>query len=325
MQTQSVDAESESRAERFSSILVPVDGSPESLEAIGYAARFRADRILVLRVEVDQPSDDQGEDDAYARWSREHLARVNQDLQDQVASNKGAAATVEYKIRYGNPAEQIISEGQDHDLIVMSSSGKGAAGRLLFGSVTDRVSRFGTTPTLVIRASRNRAAAGPSERVVVPLDGSELAERAIPLARRAALAASLPIHLVRCVGMDETLQTVRKLRKEAGNIYNLGDEPYEIARKQTEAEAVAYLESVRDQLAAEGLEVTIELLGGTASFELLEAINDRDIVVVTSRGHGGIQRWMLGSVSERLLREAKAPVMLVPVGRTGNEGRTETA
>jgi nucleotide-binding universal stress UspA family protein len=44
--------------------------------------------------------------------------------------------------------------------------------------------------------------------------------------------------------------------------------------------------------------------------------------VMTSRGQGGMQRWMLGSVSEKLLREAKAPVLLIPVGRTGNEGRS---
>lgn len=307
--------------DRLASIVVPVDGSPESLEAIDYAEQFRADRLLILRVEVDEPLDGQREDDAYTRWRREHIDTVTRQLEEQVRQHVAAADTVEYRIRYGNPAEQIMAEGQEHDLVVMSSSGKGAAGRALFGSVTDRVVRFGITPTLVIRASRHRASAGAPERVVVPLDGSELAERAIPVARRVARTMSLPVHLVRCVGMDEVLQTVREMRAGTkGWIYNIGDDPYEMAQERTDTRALEYLEGVRDRLVADGLEATVERLGGTASFELLTATGARDLVVMTSRGQGGIQRWMLGSVSEKLLREANAPVLLVPVGRTGTEG-----
>ena len=307
-------------SERFTSILVPVDGSPESLAAIDYAAQFRPERLLVLRVEVDEPVDEDSPDDAYTQWRREHLGTVTRELEEEVSEHAAAAEAVEYKIRYGNPAEQIMEEGKDHDLVIMSSSGKGAAGRLLFGSVADRVIRLGTTPTLVIRANRNEVAAGPPERVVVPLDGSELAENALPVARRVARALSLPIYLLRCVGMDEVLQTVREMRAGTkGWIYKLGYDPYEMARERTDAAVAEYLNGIRDSLASDGLDVTAERLGGTPSFELLTAVSGRDVVVMTSRGTGGIQRWMLGSVSEKLVREAKAPVLLVPVGRSGNE------
>lgn len=325
MATNDNDTVERARGDRFTSILVPVDGSPESLAVIDYAARLKADRILVMRVEVDEPAELTEENDAYTRWHREHLEAVARELEDEARAHADAADMVEYTIRYGNPAERIMAEAGDHDLIAMSSSGKGAAGRILFGSVTDRVVRFGTTPTLVLRASREKVAAGPPERIVVPLDGSELAEQAIPVACRVARAASLPVHLVRAVGMDEVLQTVREMRGDTkGSIYTIGDDPYEVGRERAYDVALSYLKAVRDRLDGEGLTVTIDVLGGTPSFELMETVNPTDLVVMTSRGKGGIQRWLLGSVSEKLIREAKAPVLLVPVGRTGREG-TEVA
>ncbi len=302
---------------RFASILVPVDGSPQSEQAIAYAAQFRPDVILLLRVEAEEPGLVPDAADAFMAWQREHVDTVAADLARLADAHASAAGEVRSLVRYGNPADQIIAEALDHDLIVMSSSGKSGAGRILFGSVADRVVRHGVTPTVIVRARKDGAGQDAPQRLVVPLDGSELAERAVPIAMRVARAMSLPVHLVRCVGMDDVLQIVRELRAKGDPLLEgAGDDPYEDARGRTEAIAAEYLAKVREHMARAGVDVTTDLLQGSAAFELLWSIDASDLVVMTSRGRGGYQRWMLGSVSEKLVREAKAPVLLVPVGRS---------
>jgi nucleotide-binding universal stress UspA family protein len=302
----------------FTSILVPVDGSPEAERAIICAAQFDVDRIVLLRVDPGDPVDaDAPEADIYAQWLRQHHASLVSYLDGLASAHAGAAGKITTTVRYGDPAEEIIAEARDHDFVVMSSSGKGAAGRLLFGSTADRVTRHSTTPVLVMRTGEDGASAGPAERLVVPLDGSELAERALPIAGKIARMLSAPIHLVRSVGMDEVLATVKAAREASDHsLFETDDDPYETARKRTDEEAARYLERVRARLQATGgLTVTTELLGGTAAFELLWAVNEKDIVVMTSRGEGGVQRWLVGSVADKMVREAKAPVLLVPIGR----------
>jgi nucleotide-binding universal stress UspA family protein len=301
----------------FSSILVPVDGSDASARAIEVALRFRAGRIVLLRVDAGDPIDpDAGEDDIYAQWQREHLGRVQAELDGLARNDAQAAGTVETVVRNGEPAEVIMAEARDHDLLVMSSSGRGAAGRMLFGSVADRVVRHGDSPTLVVRVSDDDIAFAPTERVVVPLDGSQLAEAALPLAARVGAVMQVPVHLVRSVGMDEVMATLREARASGDDAIFASDDPYEVARTRADAEASAYLETMTAQLLERGVEATSERMSGTAVFELLWAVQPSDIVVMTSQGRGGYERWLVGSVAEKMMREAKGPVLLVPVDRS---------
>lgn len=293
----------------FRSILVPVDGSEISEQAITYASQFDVDRIVLLRVEPrEAPEEQAAATDAYAHWQREQLEKVTQHLDELRTAHARAAGTVETLLRYGNPAEEIITEAENHDLVVMSSHGKGAAGRLVFGSVADRVVRYGSTPTLLVRAGEHGVATMRPTRVVVPLDGSEIAENALPVVTRLSSMFGVPAHLVRIIDMEEVLRTVRQQRAPASE-----PEPYERARVATESAAIAYLEAVQTKLKAQGVETTIGVTGGTPSFELIWMVAEEDLVVMTSRGLGGFQRWMVGSVAEKMVREAKAPVLLVPV------------
>lgn len=307
-----------SRKSRFSSILVPFDGSPASLRAVQYAAYLHPERITLLRVELDEPGDAHTDpSDPYQRWRHDHLSNVVVELDEVAGANATGADSIEPKIRFGNPAEQIMTEAHDHDLIVMGATGKGAAGRLLFGSVADRVMRYALTPTLVVRASGNGAGLNRPSRIVVPLDGSKLAEQALPLACQIARMLSLPIRLVRCVGMDDVLHTIREARR-AGEaaVFDTSQEPYTLGQDRADQEAATYLEHMRERLDLPDQPVACDRLKGSAAFELLWDLAESDLVIMTSRGEGGLRRWMIGSVADKLVREAKAPVLLVPVGRT---------
>jgi nucleotide-binding universal stress UspA family protein len=308
-----------SEATPLKSILVPLDGSDASREAIPYAAALNVDRLVLLRVLGGDPPGEEGGLDIFANWRRERIDEAQADLERLVTEHAGAAGSVECAVRYGDAAEEIIAASEAFDLVAMSSKGRGTVGRSVFGSVADRIVRFGTRPTLVTRVDDTPITAAFPTRVMVPLDGSALAEQALALATRVAAANGVPLHLIRVVGMDEILATVRRRRK--GEPYDPTAEtetdPYEVAREITEREALGYLERVATVLGDAGYEVTTEMRGGTPAFELAWAAGADDLVVMTSRGVGGHRRWMIGSVAEKMLRESEAPVVIVPMEREG--------
>jgi nucleotide-binding universal stress UspA family protein len=312
-----------SEARPLSSILVPLDGSDASREAIPYAAAFRVDRLVFLRVlGGEAPGEDGGALDFFGSWRRDRIDEADADLRRIVADNADSAGTVEREVRYGDPAEEIIAASAEFDLVAMASKGRGTVGRSVFGSVADRVVRYGSRPTLVTRVDDTPITEAFPTRVLVPLDGSSRAELALPLATRIAAMMDVSLHLVRAVGMDEILATARRHRQ--GEPFDPTDQPdadpYEVAREATEREATGYLDDVAARLREAGYEATTELRGGTPAFELAWAAGSDDLVVMTSRGLGGPTRWRLGSVTEKLIRESEAPVVVVPVGAEADGG-----
>lgn len=145
--------------------------------------------------------------------------------------------------------------------------------------------------------------------IMVPLDGSELAERALPTAERLAAATGATLHLVRVVDLPQTLKAVPPPVYLPDNLFD------EIMAWETNT-ATTYLAAVRERVAREA-HVTAQaqqLSGDTAAslldYELAAGI---DLVVLCSRGHSGLTRFALGSIAERLLRHSPVPILLVRV------------
>jgi nucleotide-binding universal stress UspA family protein len=76
------------------------------------------------------------------------------------------------------------------------------------------------------------------------------------------------------------------------------------------------------RLQGEGVDASGAILNGSPFFAISEATQPGDLLLLTSHGRGGVRRWLLGSVAEKLVREADAPVMLVPALERGEESRT---
>lgn len=168
----------------------------------------------------------------------------------------------------------------------MATRGRGAVGRALLGSVADHVARHAPAPTLLVRGTSPQAAPMLA-RIVVLLDGSERAA-ALPVAARWGGALGVRAHLVRVVDASTQLATEEEVRREA-----------------------AYLNEQVRRLSAYDTVATSEVLTGPTVRALLEAIGPADLVVMTTRGRGGLRRALLGSVAERLVREAAGPVLLI--------------
>ncbi|MCS7051450.1 MAG: universal stress protein, partial [Thermomicrobium sp.] len=173
-------------------VVVPLDGSELAAAALPYgkalADRFGATLYLVRVVDIDAPAE-------VAVDAREYLARVTSEL--------GKAA--EIVVRYGDPAAEIVDlvlELPD-PVIAMTTHGRSGIGRWLFGSVADRVLRNAGVPVFLIRSSMPQRQPGVVQSLLLPVDGSSLAEAAIPYATELARRFDATIHLVRVAETPE--------------------------------------------------------------------------------------------------------------------------
>lgn len=195
-------------------------------------------------------------------------------------------------VKAGKAAETILgeSQGEQVEALVMSSHGAGGLGKWLVGSVTSKVLRGSNKPVFVVRAE-NSDALPRLEKMVVCLDGSTLAEQGLDWAAGLARRLGSSIKLVGVVNPQgqspATLQaaldeTSEYLKSQAGRFPDL--------KMETAVRAAGILEGI------------------------LNESSGYDLTVVTSHGLGGFQRWLLGSLTEKLLHRGQTTLLVVPVG-----------
>lgn len=155
------------------------------------------------------------------------------------------------------------------------------------------------------------------KRIVVPLDGSELAERAVPHAIFLSRQLDLPIHLIRVIDND-------RIAQHAPFGLGLAHAAYEQARSTEEAESREYLATVERSLIERKVTVTDEIRCGIVFQEIVAAVQQDDLLVIASHGRGGVTRWFIGSVAEDIVRHSPAPVLLIPHTALHNDARVNS-
>jgi len=142
------------------------------------------------------------------------------------------------------------------------------------------------------------------QRLVVPLDGSDIAERSLVEAEKMAALTHAPIHLVRVIDFNgpESFAAYGMMANPSTVTYLLADEV---------ESASEYLESVARRITDQGHHVTSEVRRGMASNELIAASKPGDLYVIASHGRSGIARWFMGSVAEEVVRRSSVPVLLI--------------
>jgi nucleotide-binding universal stress UspA family protein len=145
-------------------------------------------------------------------------------------------------------------------------------------------------------ARRERRMAGMYKSILVPLDGSALAEAVLPEIEK----------LARCMGARIIL-----LRVSRAHIFP-GKDPTK-AEIEVVRRAEEYVAEVRDQLAAKGLDAEACVRYGAVAEEILthSARNDIDLIAMSTHGRSGLGRWALGSVAEKIVRRSVKPVLLM--------------
>src|SRR6266536_2797592 len=169
-------------------ILVPLDDSPQAQRALGYASALAAATAGTLKlIRATDVEDDS---------SFNSLAQNAERLRD-------SGVSVEWSVVGGVDAVAAIKTAASAwrpDLIALASTKSSAVDRWLNGSVTEQVVRSASVPVLVVPAGRQRPVVHDRPmRLLVPLDGSELAEQALGLAMRLASVVSSDVVLMRAV------------------------------------------------------------------------------------------------------------------------------
>ncbi len=325
----------------FERILVPLDGSPRAERALPVAARIArrsGSTIVLLRVAAIPaeyaPAMYASALSATPFYAQElleaELAKARYYLADVAQSEQLAGIRTETAVLSGAAAPAILAvAGGDHgqlvDLIVLCSHGRSGFTRWALGSVAQKVARHSPVPVLVLREGspehEDRLAEVPSSPcALVALDGSRLAEAALVPAAQLVAALAAPaqgaLHLALVVPLP-TIRSEHEDQRHDGKV-----------REQALREATTYLSAVADGLrhglaaelnvkvtwsatvnedVADALLRMAELGEETGTYEIAGC----DLIAMATHGRGGFARWMIGSITERVLTGTTLPLLII--------------
>jgi nucleotide-binding universal stress UspA family protein len=297
----------------YHSILVPLDGSPFAEEALPLAISIanRAGASL----EVMQVHEAYSLRDAFYSWSPYYPAL------DEILKEKGLAyldsITTRLKktalvpatsaLMIGAVGESIIecARGKDADLIVMTTHGRSPLSRFWLGSVADELVRHAPIPILLVRTREFWQDPGPTlKQILVPLDGSVLAERVLEPTLALGTLMGAKYTFVRAV--ETGLRPSD--RPHLGKLKAAGQSEIE----KRKAEAQTYLDGVAGRLRAKALCIQTRIVVGemAANAVLDVARQNIDLIAIATHGRGGFKRLFLGSVADKIVRGAFTPVLV---------------
>ena len=295
-------------------VLVPLDGSALSESSLPYAttiARAIGASLLLFSVSephgLDRPASGSSVTDAGQQRLRELSAYLDHVAQrPEVAALGTTVRAVE-----GTPVDAILAACNDPAvaMTVIATHGRGGMRRAVLGSVADKVMRLAATPVLSVRPAEDQdghdSTAAAIRRIMVPLDGSALAEAALPWATTLAQGLRAAVVLVRATPLIMPI-----VGSPAAYPATTIDAYTDIEQREEEL-ARAYLSEVRERIAT-GIDVEVTA-ARMQPLQLPDYATSAgfDLVVMTTRGHGGLKRLLLGSVADRMARLGP-PVLLVP-------------
>ena len=198
------------------------------------------------------------------------------------------------------------------DLVVMTTHGRGGIRRAWLGSVTDQLIRSAEIPVLVVRPGEEGAAEPSAQisEILVPLDGSPLAEAALESAMELARLWDAEISLV---------QVVRPVILVSGAPLSFPSGYSDQINAIRLDSAQDYITDVAERVRESGLRCTgVAVIGVAVPETLIDlATPERvSLLAVATHGRGGPKRMVLGSVADKLVRAAKVSVLVVrPVAR----------
>jgi len=306
----------------YKTIMVPLDGSSFAEEALplahllGKTLGAELHLVHVIQASPDFAFKTPEEDLAWRSFAREK-ATAYLDAHAKAATAAGAPAVS--AVLEGHVAEALMSYAAEPriDLTVLTTHGRGGVSRWWIGSVTDDLLRSGETDLLLVRPWDETGDRDPLTRfqkVLVPLDGSDVAETALPAATRIADDFGGELVLVRVVPSPVELTSIYGVTG-----VELRGEAYETRL----GEARSYLDGVAGRL--KGRAVQVQAIEGEGAAEgIAEAArhHQADLIAIASHGRGGLERALLGSVADKVLRATTRPVLIArPRGKSGQAGR----
>jgi nucleotide-binding universal stress UspA family protein len=292
----------------YRKILVPLDGSQLAEQVLPQLQRLAAPAAttLVLINVVDLVR--------YAITTAHHAPpefftqlRTNAEtyLTEQRQQLQALGFQVKGHVVEGDPTTAIlqVAATEEVDLIAMTTHGRSGFVRWALGSVAERVVRATPLPIFLVRAT-TAWSDQPLRRILVPLDGSLLAEEALPEA--VALAKNTGAEVL-------LLQVIQSLDKGSRQILFKNETDAEATLSEWQVTAEAYLAQVAQPLPAEGVASRYQALLGDVAATIIDTTEREgiDLLVMSTHGRSGLGRWVYGSVANKVLRGVSCPLLLI--------------
>ena len=296
----------------YEAILVPLDGSKTAEKVLPYArylaGKFKVPVELLAVVDVVEIA---------SHMTSEKVHILDTIIEDAVQHSttylRGVATTiagtnVRCSVEKGRAEDTIIEKAATDKtmLITMATHGRSGLNRFLLGSIAEKVLRGTVNPLLLIRAGDEKSEGEAMlKSIIVPLDGSELAEAVLPIVADMAKKLDLEVELFRTYHVPY-------------NVYS-GDEGlyainYEELLAGLRDEAVEYLEKKAADLKRLGVaKVQCVTKEGFAADEIISLGRKTpdNLIAMSSHGRSGVRRWVLGSVTELVVRHSGDPVLVI--------------
>lgn len=291
----------------YRQLLVPLDGSKTAENVLPYA-RFLAAKLklpIKLLSIVEIPGSLAAEKTIYLDSLVERAVTVNHEYLNRIAKSlAGVSVTIE--VEKGNPEEIILAraEADEKILIAMATHGRSGIARWLLGSVAEKVVREVKNPLFLVRAKEEAKTDGQAafNSIIVPLDGSKLAECVLPYVVELAKAIKLKIVLVQIFTLKQIIHTYKDYIPD-----------FDALERSSKSGASRYLQEKEEQLKKAGLDVSSLAAEGEAAETIIELANGSpdSLIAMCTHGHSGIRRWMLGSITEKVVRHAGNPLLAI--------------
>lgn len=292
-------------------ILVTLDGSPVAEAVLPYvrllAARLRIPVELISVIDLTELARSAPASEAlFLDQLAEDETRRRRQYLEQFAPSF-ASGQIDCRILKGNPESSIVEYAAQNPaaMIAMATHGRSGLNRWLLGSVAEKVLRSTSNPLLLIRATPPTRTDEPLaiKSIMVPLDGSALAETVLPPISELAKK------------LDAEMVLFRAYNIPAGFYDAGGGFAIDLDRllAQTEADVLHYLEEKKAGLKKAGVgSVTIASRQGYDADEIINYAGNRPdrLIALCSHGRSGVRRWAVGSVAETVVRHCSSPVLV---------------
>jgi nucleotide-binding universal stress UspA family protein len=298
----------------FRKILVPLDGSSFSEHALPYALQLArdtgADLLLALvHVRHSPVATDRTMRDALEAWETAHAAGEAEYLEKLATRLRDQhGGSVRTRLLRGEIVPMLEREVREQsiDIVVMTTHGRAGLERAWLGSIADGLLRELGVPVLLIRPEEDGAPLVPPawQHVLICLDGSERAERAIEPALTFAQPADAQVTLFRVVAPPSAVTS--PYLPHAARISH-----EEMQERQQQA--AAYLADLESRLRPRvgRLESVTRLEYHAARAILAQAVETgADLIAVSTHGRGPVSRLLMGSVTDKVVRAAGVPVLV---------------
>jgi nucleotide-binding universal stress UspA family protein len=281
---------------------VLLDGSDYAAVALPWAKTISKASdidIELLSSVKNQTQSQQDQFEIVVAERESYLRSVVEKLQED-----GYSASFSVQSGFIAPVTRDVIDENEIDLVVTSTRGKSGTENWITGGVSRKLVHEIDKPVLLVTSSEGANGEMPKiQRLLVALDGSIKSEQVLPYARMFGKSLNCELILMSVPAVP----SVKSYRAPADVV--------ETIRTKAVVNMQKFLEAVARSLREEGLEVRTIVTGSMPARTIVETAlhEEADMIMITSKGRGGLDYIMVGSVAQRIVENTEIPVFIVPI------------